>query len=71
GVELLGLAPDEVWMVGDDIRGDVGGAQAAGLHGILVRTGKFRPADLEQGIEPDLVIDSIASLPDVWTGLNC
>ncbi len=69
GVELLGLDPGETWMVGDDIRGDIAGAQAAGLHGILVRTGKFRPADLEQGIEPDLVLDSIASLPEVWPGL--
>ena len=41
------------------------GAQAAGLRAILVRTGKFRPADLEQGIEPDLVIDSIVDLPAV------
>jgi phospholysine phosphohistidine inorganic pyrophosphate phosphatase len=29
-------------MVGDDIVGDVGGAQNAGLRGIQVRTGKFR-----------------------------
>ena len=29
-------------MVGDDVEADVGGAMAAGLPGVLVRTGKFR-----------------------------
>lgn len=29
-------------MVGDDIVSDVGGAQACGMLGIQVRTGKFR-----------------------------
>lgn len=59
----LGVGADRAAMIGDDIRTDVAGAQAAGLDGILVKTGKFRPDDLEQGIEPDLVIDSIADLP--------
>jgi len=59
----LGVEPAQAAMIGDDIRADVGGAQAAGLRGILVRTGKFRPADLACGIEPDLVLDSIAELP--------
>lgn len=34
------LAPS----AGDDVRDDVGGAQAAGLRGILVQTGKWGPA---------------------------
>ena len=29
-------------MVGDDIVSDVGGAQACGIRGVHVRTGKFR-----------------------------
>jgi phosphoglycolate phosphatase-like HAD superfamily hydrolase len=40
---------------------DVGGAQAVGVRGVLVRTGKFRPSDLERG-SPDVVVDSIADL---------
>ena len=32
----------QVVMVGDDLRGDVEGAEGAGLRGVLVRTGKFR-----------------------------
>lgn len=29
-------------MIGDDIVSDVGGAQACGMKGVLVRTGKYR-----------------------------
>jgi ribonucleotide monophosphatase NagD (HAD superfamily) len=50
-------------MVGDDIRGDVDGAQQAGLRGVLVRTGKFREADLSLGIRPAAVLDSVVDLP--------
>jgi phospholysine phosphohistidine inorganic pyrophosphate phosphatase len=66
-LERLGVTAAETTMVGDDIRADVGGAQAAGLEGCLVKTGKYRDGDLELGIEPDLVIDSFADLPGVWT----
>ena len=41
----LGLPPGEVLMIGDDVEADVLGAIAAGLQGVLVRTGKFEPAD--------------------------
>ncbi len=58
----LGLPPAQVAMIGDDIEVDVGGAQQAGLKGILVRTGKFRATDLHLGITPDGIIDSIADL---------
>jgi HAD superfamily hydrolase (TIGR01458 family) len=62
----LGTAAADTVMVGDDVRGDVAGAQAAGLTGILVRTGKFRPADLDGAVRPDAVLDSIADLPQWW-----
>ncbi|MGA2039956.1 MAG: TIGR01458 family HAD-type hydrolase [Bryobacteraceae bacterium] len=64
--ERLSLAGAEVLMIGDDIEADVAGAQAAGLKGALVRTGKFHPADLEGAIRPDVVLDSIAGLPAWW-----
>jgi HAD superfamily hydrolase (TIGR01458 family) len=63
GVSRLGLDPGDVLMVGDDIRADVGGARGAGLKGALVRTGKFRQADLSGDVRPDLVLDSVAQLP--------
>ena len=59
----LGLPASQVVMVGDDAVTDVEGAMAAGLRGVLVRTGKFRPTDLERDTVPDAVIDSIAELP--------
>jgi HAD superfamily hydrolase (TIGR01458 family) len=43
----LGCRPHEAVMVGDDVESDVGGALAAGLQGMLVRTGKYRPGDEE------------------------
>jgi HAD superfamily hydrolase (TIGR01458 family) len=62
----LGLPASRVLMVGDDIQGDVRGAQQAGMTGLLVRTGKFRPADLDDGDPPDAVLDSVADLPAWW-----
>ena len=60
----LGLPLAEVALVGDDVVSDVGGALAAGARGILVRTGKFRPGDLDAaGVRPTAVIDSVAALP--------
>jgi ribonucleotide monophosphatase NagD (HAD superfamily) len=51
-------------MVGDDVVNDVLGAQAVGITGVLVRTGKFLATDLERvEREPDHVLDSIADLP--------
>lgn len=60
---MLGLPAAALVMVGDDIQGDIGGAQASGMHTVLVRTGKFSAADLERGITPDAVLDSVADLP--------
>lgn len=61
-LETLGVTAGRAAMVGDDVVNDVSGAQAAGLTGVLVRTGKFRPEDLERG-SPDAVVDSIADVP--------
>jgi ribonucleotide monophosphatase NagD (HAD superfamily) len=62
----MDLQTDQVAMVGDDIVTDVGGAQAAGIPGILVRTGKFRERDLIQSaITPWKIIDSIANLQEI------
>ena len=63
----LQLKPEELFMIGDDIQGDISGAQQAGLKALQVRTGKFRETDLQQGITPDGIIDSIADLATWWT----
>jgi HAD superfamily hydrolase (TIGR01458 family) len=60
----LDATPREAVMVGDDIEADIGGAKSLGMQGVLVRTGKFRPASLRDADpQPDAVIDSIADLP--------
>jgi ribonucleotide monophosphatase NagD (HAD superfamily) len=51
-------------MVGDDVESDVGGAMRAGLAGVLVRTGKYRPeAVAASGIKPTATVDSVADVP--------
>jgi HAD superfamily hydrolase (TIGR01458 family) len=65
--DLLHMPPGQILMVGDDIEADVGGAQAAGLQAALVKTGKFRPADLDHAIRPEIVFDSVADLPHWWS----
>jgi HAD superfamily hydrolase (TIGR01458 family) len=64
----LGVGAERALMVGDDIENDVRGAQAAGIRGALVRTGKFRDADLETLPAPDLVLGSLADLPALLGG---
>ncbi|MFZ1682983.1 MAG: TIGR01458 family HAD-type hydrolase [Candidatus Zixiibacteriota bacterium] len=60
----MGVSPSEAVMIGDDLISDVGGAQNAGVKGVLVRTGKFREELVARSaIQPDLIIDSIADLP--------
>ncbi|HMA06086.1 MAG TPA: TIGR01458 family HAD-type hydrolase [Methanomicrobiales archaeon] len=62
----LGIPASGAAMVGDDIETDIGGAQRCGMQGILVRTGKFREDILaSSGICPDLIIDSVAELPEI------
>lgn len=59
----LGVAPAEAAVIGDDVESDVGGGQAAGMLGVLVRTGKFRPGDAERSeARPDAALDSLAQL---------
>jgi len=64
-LSTINCAAIDTLMIGDDLIGDVLGAQEAGMQGILTRTGKFRPQDLETGILPDAMLDSIATLPEL------
>jgi HAD superfamily hydrolase (TIGR01458 family) len=64
-LEALDAEPGLTWMVGDDVETDIVGAQSCGLRTILVRTGKFRPDQVERsGIMPDGIVSSIAQLPE-------
>ncbi|MEN8259676.1 MAG: HAD hydrolase-like protein, partial [Pseudomonadota bacterium] len=63
-LKSMDLSASDVAIIGDDIDSDVGGAQAVGMTGILVKTGKFREEYVAQSrVTPDWVIDSIRELP--------
>ena len=69
-LEALDAEPALTWMIGDDLEGDIIGAQKQGMRTVLVRTGKFRPDQVERSkIQPDGIISSIAQLPD-WLESN-
>ena len=60
----LDAEPELTWMVTDDLDQDVRGAQLFGMSTLLVRTGKFRPEQLERSRDvPDAVLSSIAHFP--------
>jgi phospholysine phosphohistidine inorganic pyrophosphate phosphatase len=66
----LGLPPERIAVVGDDLESDVAGARAAGMLGVAVRTGKYRPQDEERARQAaDGVLDSIAEISE-WMGLS-
>jgi HAD superfamily hydrolase (TIGR01458 family) len=59
-VDDLGCCASNVVMVGDDAEADVEGAISAGLRGILVRTGKYRPGDESKlRSAPDYVAENL------------
>jgi ribonucleotide monophosphatase NagD (HAD superfamily) len=66
-LRLLGVPPRQVVMVGDDGKTDLAPARRLGMRTVLVRTGK--PVTPEEEQHADLVLDSVAELPDVFDGL--
>jgi phospholysine phosphohistidine inorganic pyrophosphate phosphatase len=66
----LGAVASDTIMIGDDIEVDIGGAMDCGLGAMLVKTGKFRPSDLQSGTEPTGVLDSLGEFPDWWRSTN-
>lgn len=64
----LNLQPENVVMIGDDIESDIIGAHRMGIRGVLVKTGKFLPADLErEDVVPWRTIDNIGDLNKIFT----
>ena len=68
-LKILKVRANETLMIGDDIRGDIEGAQKAGIKAALVKTGKFRASDLTMGINPDVILNSVNDLPKLWETL--
>lgn len=54
----LGVDPGRAVLIGDDLSDDIGGAQSAGIAGILVRTGKFQASDeVHPQFRPAIIVD--------------
>ncbi|MDE0685006.1 MAG: TIGR01458 family HAD-type hydrolase [Candidatus Poribacteria bacterium] len=66
-LESLQRSPSEAVVVGDDITSDIVGAQAMGMRSILVKTGKFKPSQLENPVaEPTWVLEDISRLTQLF-----
>ena len=66
-LESLQVSPNEAVVVGDDITSDIVGAERMEMRSILVKTGKFKPDQLENPVaKPTWVLDSVAELPKMF-----
>lgn len=63
-VRKLGLPPENMAIIGDDLEADIEGGASAGLFTIAVESGKFQRGKQRQPGPPNLVLPSIADLPD-------
>ncbi|XP_052804569.1 haloacid dehalogenase-like hydrolase domain-containing protein 2 [Mya arenaria] len=64
-IEGMDVRPEECLMIGDDARDDVVGAVNAGMQGVLVRTGKYRPGDENKLPSGTQVVDSFPHAVDL------
>ena len=66
-LESLQVSPNEAVVVGDDITSDIVGAERMAMRSILVKTGKFKPTQLENPVaKPTWVLNSIAELTGLF-----
>jgi len=64
-LESMGCTPQTAVMVGDDVEADVGGAMAAGIPALLVRTGKYETgAETLLDPPPTAVLDDLPAAVD-------
>ena len=60
-LDALGVAPDDTWMVGDNLLSDIQGAQRVGLYAIWIDANGTGLAT-EEAVVPDRVISSLSEL---------
>ena len=66
-LESLQRSPNEVIVVGDDVTSDIVGAQTMEMQSILVKTGKFKPNQLENPVaKPTWVLESVSELTQLF-----
>ncbi|OGO14857.1 MAG: hypothetical protein A2Y93_10515 [Chloroflexi bacterium RBG_13_68_17] len=68
-LERLGCGPGEAIVVGDGLDTDIALGHNAGIRTVLLLSGVTRREDLaDSPVQPDFVLDSLASLPDLLRG---
>ena len=66
-LDSLQLSPSDAIVVGDDITSDILGAETMKIRSILVKTGKFKPNQLENPVvKPTWVLEGISELPQLF-----
>ncbi len=66
-LESLQCSPSEAIVVGDDITSDIKGAENTKMRSVLVRTGKFKPDQLENPVaKPTWVLEGISGLTQLF-----
>ena len=60
--EKIGIEPENLSIISDDIFVDLGGYQKLGLKTIFVTTGKYTVEDIPEDIKIDLVVNSLTEL---------
>ena len=63
-LQRIGAVASETAMIGDDIDNDILAAQAFGIRGVLVGTGKFKLPDRNKG--PEVFVPSFANVPALF-----
>lgn len=64
----LGVDPEEMYVVGDDLDDDVLAGQVVGMTGVLVRTGKFRQGTLDRWATEEYAMqpNNVSDLPNPY-----
>ncbi len=65
-LDSMRLDRNEVVMVGDTVTTDVRGAHNVGMKAALVKTGEFVEEDLNLGIPPDFICDSVKGIVEIF-----
>ena len=75
-LQVWGLSPGCVVMVGDTLEADIRGAQQAAMRSVWLRSrkdarqeGAITPPSFESSAEPDATIDELGALPDCLLAL--
>ncbi len=65
-LERLKADPDHAMMIGDRLDTDIVGAKRLGMRAVLVLTGVTSTPPTSSPLAPDLVVDTLQSLMELW-----